>query len=190
MTARATRSPTTRSRSTRDISVNGTADAYGTSRSSGNFNQLKELKAKYPNLKIVLSLGGWTYSKYFSDVAATAASRQKFVSLLHRHVHQGQHPGSQGGYGGTGTAAGIFDGFDIDWEYPASHRRPPGQPHSAADKRELHRAAAGVPHRAEHRGLGQRQDYALSAALPSGQDKIANDPDQQDRPVPDLRRRR
>ncbi|WIX75298.1 glycosyl hydrolase family 18 protein [Amycolatopsis carbonis] len=58
-----------------DISVDGTADAFGMP-IVGNFHQLQELKARHPNLKVVLSLGGWTYSKYFSDVAATDASRK------------------------------------------------------------------------------------------------------------------
>ena len=56
-------------------SVSGVADVYNQP-IVGNFNQLKELKAKYPNLKILLSIGGWTYSKYFSEAAATPASRQ------------------------------------------------------------------------------------------------------------------
>src|SRR5579885_3603660 len=60
-------------------SVDGSADSWSQP-IKGNFNQLRELKVKYPNLRILLSLGGWTYSKYFSDVAASAASRQKFVS--------------------------------------------------------------------------------------------------------------
>jgi chitinase len=64
---------------TSDISVDGVADTWSQP-IKGNFNQLKKLKAKYPNLKILLSLGGWTYSKYFSDAAATDASRQKLVS--------------------------------------------------------------------------------------------------------------
>src|SRR5919198_3819257 len=45
----------------------------------GNFNQLVKLKAAHPGLKVVMSLGGWTLSKYFSDVAATAAARETFV---------------------------------------------------------------------------------------------------------------
>src|SRR5437660_2214577 len=48
-----------------DISVDGTADTWNQPL-VGNFNQLKELKAKYPKLKVVVSLGGWTYSKFFS----------------------------------------------------------------------------------------------------------------------------
>src|SRR6266700_5587958 len=60
-------------------SVDGTSDSWSQP-IKGNFNQLRELKVKYPNLKILLSIGGWTFSKYFSDVAASASSRQKFVS--------------------------------------------------------------------------------------------------------------
>jgi hypothetical protein len=101
-------------------SVNGTADASGQPL-MGNFNQLRELKAKYPNLKIVLSIGGWTYSKFFSDVAATAASRQKFVSSCINMYIKGNLPILSGSSaGGTGVAANIFDGFDIDWEFPAA----------------------------------------------------------------------
>lgn len=62
-----------------DISVDGVGDAWGQP-IAGNFNQLKKLKAKNPNLKILISLGGWTYSKYFSAAAATDASRKKLVS--------------------------------------------------------------------------------------------------------------
>ncbi|MEU5382232.1 glycosyl hydrolase family 18 protein, partial [Kitasatospora cineracea] len=61
------------------ISVDGSADDWQQPL-KGNFNQLRQLKAKNPNLRVTLSLGGWTYSKYFSDAAATDASRKKLVS--------------------------------------------------------------------------------------------------------------
>src|SRR6202012_4631038 len=47
---------------------NGTCEAFGMP-IVGKFHQVQELEAKYPNLKVEVSLGGWTYSKYFSDVA-------------------------------------------------------------------------------------------------------------------------
>src|SRR4029078_8226561 len=60
-------------------SIDGVGDVAG-AKLMGNFNQLRKLKAKYPTLHVLMSSGGWTYSKFFSKVAATAASRQKFVS--------------------------------------------------------------------------------------------------------------
>jgi chitinase len=99
-------------------SVSGTADAWDQPL-AGNFNQLKELKAKNPNLKVVLSIGGWSYSKFWSKVAASDASRKKFVSSCVDMFLKGNLPVIDG-RGGTGAGAGVFDGFDIDWEWPGT----------------------------------------------------------------------
>ena len=57
-------------------SVDGVADQWGEPL-NGNFGQLLKLKAKHPELKVLMSLGGWTWSKYFSDAALTAESRRE-----------------------------------------------------------------------------------------------------------------
>lgn len=63
--------------------------------------QLRALKAHNPNLKILLSVGGWTWSENFSDAALTEASRATFArSAIALMVHHN------------------LDGLDIDWEYP------------------------------------------------------------------------
>ncbi|MBI5959816.1 MAG: hypothetical protein HY866_13835, partial [Chloroflexi bacterium] len=67
----------------------------------GNLNQLRLLKEKYPHLKTLLSVGGWTWSDRFSDAALTPESRAKFAASCVALVRQ---------YG--------FDGLDVDWEYP------------------------------------------------------------------------
>lgn len=67
----------------------------------GNFNQLNLLKEAYPNVTTSISVGGWTWSDKFSDVALTAESRAKFAASCVAFIKQ---------YG--------FDGVDIDWEYP------------------------------------------------------------------------
>ncbi|AWS40648.1 glycosyl hydrolase family 18 protein [Streptosporangium sp. 'caverna'] len=103
-------------------SVDGVADT-GWEKLRGNYNQLRKLKAKYPNLKVLISLGGWTYSKYFSDVAATDASRRKFVSSCIDTYIKGNLP-LYNAAGGPGSAAGIFDGIDLDWEWPGSEGHP------------------------------------------------------------------
>ncbi|WP_242910503.1 glycosyl hydrolase family 18 protein [Actinomadura terrae] len=103
-------------------SVDGQADS-GWEKLRGNYNQLKKLKAKYPKLRVLISIGGWTYSKYFSDVAATDASRKKFVSSCIDTYIKGNLP-DYNGAGGPGTAAGIFDGIDLDWEWPGAEGHP------------------------------------------------------------------
>ena len=54
----------------------------------GSFNQLRKLKTKYPHLKTLISVGGWTLSGSFSDVALTEASREvrQVVRRLHDEV--------------------------------------------------------------------------------------------------------
>jgi chitinase len=150
------------------ISVDGVADVFGQPL-AGNFNQLKKLKARHSNLKILLSLGGWTYSKYFSDVAATDAARKKFVSSCIDMFIKGNLPVGPGGYGGPGTGAGIFDGVDIDWEYPAAAGHL-GNHLAPADKQNYTLLLAEF--RAELDALGGTKKY-LTSAVPAGQDKIA-----------------
>lgn len=96
-------------------SVSGVADSWDQPL-RGNWNQLKQLKAKYPNLKVLISLGGWTWSRGFAS-AARAENREAFVaSCIDAYIH-GNLPVTDGA-GGTGAATGVFDGIDVDWEYP------------------------------------------------------------------------
>ncbi|GAA3448480.1 glycoside hydrolase family 18 protein [Dactylosporangium matsuzakiense] len=128
-------------------SVDGVADVAGQPL-AGNFNQLKKLKAKHPGLKVLLSLGGWTLSSRFSDVALTDASRQTFVKSCVD----------------TFLSTGVFDGFDLDWEWPGSEGNA-GNVIRPEDKQNFTKLAAEF-----RKQLGK--DKVLTAFLPAAPAKM------------------
>jgi len=80
----------------------------------GNFGALVQLKQLHPNLKVLISIGGWnppTYNQLFDTAASTQAQRQAFVGSCINMFIQGNIASGVS----TGT---LFDGFDIDWEFP------------------------------------------------------------------------
>ncbi|MFF5029061.1 glycoside hydrolase family 18 protein [Streptomyces collinus] len=82
-------------------SVDGVADTWDQPL-RGNFNQLLKLKKKHPGLKVLWSFGGWAWSAGFGEAAKNpAAFAQSCYDLV-------KNP----------KWTGVFDGIDIDWEYP------------------------------------------------------------------------
>jgi chitinase len=151
-------------------SVDGVADD-GFQPLQGNFNQLRKLKLKYPKLKVLMSIGGWTYSKFFSDAAATDASRKAFVSSCIDMYLKGNLP-AYAGHGGPGAAAGIFDGIDLDWEWPGALGHP-GNHYSPNDKANLTALLAEFRRQLDALGAQNGKHYLLSAFTPADPAKTA-----------------
>ncbi len=87
----------------------------GGSNDAANLRVLTDVRRDAPHLKVLVSVGGWTWSKGFSDAAATPRGRRAFaasaVDLLVRH---------------------DLDGIDVDWEYPGLPGD--GNPHRPEDR--------------------------------------------------------
>lgn len=150
-------------------SVNGTRD--GTNQKlRGNFNQLRLLKAAHPGLKVFISIGGWTLSKYFSDIAATSAGRKAFAKSCIALFLKGNLP-VQNNAGGTGVAKGVFDGIDIDWEFPVTGGLP-GNHYRAADRHNATLLFKEFRRQLNAYGEIRGKHFLLTAALPAG--NVAN----------------
>jgi chitinase len=137
----------------------------------GNFNQLKKLKAKHPDLKVLISLGGWTLSKWFSDAALTAESRHTLVESCIDLFIKGNLPNLDGGSGGPGTGAGVFDGIDLDWEWPGSEGNT-GNIIRPEDKQNFTALVAEFRAQLDALGTPSGKHYALTAFLPAAPAKI------------------
>jgi chitinase len=83
-------------------SVDGVADTWDAGALRGSFNQLRKLKKKHPGLRVLWSFGGWTWSGGFTQAAANPAA---FANSCFNLVEDPRW-------------ADVFDGIDIDWEYP------------------------------------------------------------------------
>ena len=175
-------------------SVDGVADKYGWDKwddprqgkagpLKGNLNQLKKLKAKNPNLKTLISLGGWTWSKWFSAAAATPELRQALVSSCIDVWIKGNIPFDSGSNAGgsyvdpaTGktvnSAEGVFDGIDIDWEYPAVQGIGTNTV-SPADKQNNTLLMQEFRKQLDELSKTTGKKYLLTVAIGAGDEKIA-----------------
>jgi chitinase len=88
-----------------------------TARDTATVQKMVELKSKNPQLKVLLSLGGWGGCETCSDVFATEVGRREFSESV-KEINQ---------YFRT-------DGIDLDWEYPAIPG-PPDHKYAPEDKR-------------------------------------------------------
>ncbi|WP_374205805.1 glycoside hydrolase family 18 protein [Crossiella sp. S99.2] len=87
---------------TADLSVDGKADTWDPGVLRGSFGQLRKLKKQFPHIKVLWSFGGWTWSGGFGQASKNAAA---FAESCYKLVEDPRW-------------ADVFDGIDIDWEYP------------------------------------------------------------------------
>src|SRR5437773_1213679 len=118
-----------------------------------NLRKLSELKKINADLKILISIGGWTWSKNFSDAVLTDTSTHNFASSAVAIV-----------------AKYNLDGIDIDWEYPgmigdSNTYRPEDKQHYTILFRDLRQELDSLSKIA-------RMKYYITTAVGGSQDYI------------------
>lgn len=117
---------------------------------------LRELRERYPELRLLLSVGGWEESGGFSDAAATQSARRRFArSAADLAAEQG------------------LDGIDLDWEFPVSGGRE-GTPHRPSDGENYSLLLQAVREALDAQGEADGKSYLLSAAIPPGKNFLEN----------------
>ena len=129
----------------------------------GCLGLLRKYKAKYPHVKVLVSVGGWTKSHGFHAAAATADSRERAAKNLVDFV-----------------VANGMDGVDIDWEYPGVNRDKDGNdqfdmgaPGGIEDKENFTLFLKAIRQALDAQGAKDGKYYELTAAIGVGYDKIA-----------------
>jgi chitinase len=110
-----------------------------------NFEILSRVRAKNPQLKILISVGGWTWSGGFSDMALNAESRRRFVESATEFVRRHD-----------------LDGVDIDWEYPGLPGN--GNPHRPEDKQNFTALMTDLRAALDKEGAARKRNYLLTFA--------------------------
>ena len=121
-----------------------------------NFRHLNDLKKQNPALKVVISIGGWTWSGKFSDAVLTDTARAAFAA----------------------SAADIvkkydLDGIDIDWEYPA-RKGLEGNIYRPDDKANYTLMFRDLRHALDSIKIQTHKTYLLTCAVGAFKDFVDN----------------
>ena len=132
---------------------------------AGHFGEYQYYKSKYPDVKIVIAVGGWTRSDKFHAAASTEQNRKTLAQSMVDTMKK--YP--------------FIDGIDIDWEYPTETRAPEdqydrGSVGGTEDKHNFTLLLKTIRETFDQNGM---KDKLLTVAVSAGESKIHNtEPDQ------------
>jgi chitinase len=95
-----------------------TPSAVDPSMPRNHFAEYAVYSEKYPDVNIMISVGGWTKCGYFSEMATTKEGRTSFVNSCIALIDK--YP--------------WIDGIDIDWEYPGGSNDGERMPENDEDE--------------------------------------------------------
>lgn len=114
-----------------------------------NFRKLNTLKKDNPDLKILISIGGWSWSNNFSDAVLTESSRKKFAESSVEIVNKYD-----------------LNGVDIDWEYPGLPGEE-GNVFRVEDKQNFTLMFKAIREALDELTKEKGETYLLTTAVPS-----------------------
>ena len=115
-----------------------------------NLSALRKLREEHPGLKLLISVGGWSDSQYFSDAVSTASRRERFAESCVAFVEEQR-----------------LDGVDLDWEYPVSGGAA-GNIHRPEDRQNFTKLLRELRARLDRQGRRDGKDYSLTIAGAAG----------------------
>ena len=119
--------------------LDGNRLSVRSARDTAVIQKMVSLKSKNPDLKVLLSLGGWGGCKTCSDVFATKEGRKEFTRSVKEYYDYFK-----------------VDGLDLDWEYPGI-RGYPGHKFAPEDKKNFTKLVN------ELRKLGYEKELSFAA---------------------------
>ena len=133
---------------------------WDSSNPRGHFGEYQYYKSIYANVKVLVSVGGWTRGENFHAMASTEANRQAFINSVISFLNQ----------------YSFIDGIDIDWEYPGINRvKDPndsydrGCPGGPEDKQNFTTLLREIREAYNSNGMSEK---LLTIAAPAGYEKI------------------
>jgi len=121
-----------------------------------NFAELAKIRDNNPHLSLMISVGGWSWSKNFSNMASTEVTRRAFANSVVDFLREYR-----------------LDGLDVDWEYPVeggegyNSRRP-------EDKQNFTLLMQTVREALDAAGSEDGRYYLLSIASGQGDNFVVN----------------
>ena len=130
----------------------------------GNFSRLLDLRNHNPHLKLLVAIGGWNWSRRFSDIAISLQSRENFVRSAIEVL--------------LDPSPDLFDGFDLDWEFPVAGGLSENI-HRTEDKENCTLLIAEFRRQLDQRASKFNQFFFLTAAAPAAQGRYEKHRNQQ-----------
>jgi chitinase len=122
----------------------------GNPKDEKRLKKINSLKKDNPDLKILISVGGWSWSGGFSEAVATKIAREQFANSGISFLQKNQ-----------------IDGIDLDWEYPGQPGA--GNVHTPEDKTNFTSILKLFRKKLDSLGKIDQRNYLLTIATAANQ---------------------